>query len=52
MDTGRTGRAGATGTAISFACEDDAFLIPAIEAHLGQALSCTYPPDELLAEHS
>ena len=25
---GRTGRAGATGTSISFACEDDAFLIP------------------------
>jgi len=46
---GRTGRAGATGTAISFACEDDAFLIPAIESHLNESLSCTHPPDELLA---
>ena len=32
---GRTGRAGATGVSISFASEDDAFLLPDIEALLG-----------------
>nr|WP_285236399.1 ATP-dependent RNA helicase RhlB [Spongiibacter taiwanensis] len=45
---GRTGRAGATGTSISFACEDDAFLLPAIEAELGMKLNCEQPPEELL----
>ena len=33
---GRTGRAGKTGVSISFACEDDAFLLPYIEALLGK----------------
>jgi len=45
---GRTGRAGATGTSISFASEDDAFLLPDIEALLGSKLECTHPPTELL----
>lgn len=45
---GRTGRAGKTGTSISFACEDDAFLLPDIEKLLAMKLSCTQPPEELL----
>ena len=46
---GRTGRAGATGTSISFASEDDAFLLPDLETLLGNKLECTHPPKELLA---
>ncbi|QQD20203.1 ATP-dependent RNA helicase RhlB [Spongiibacter nanhainus] len=46
---GRTGRAGATGTSISFACEDDAFLLPAIETELGMKLPCEQPPADLLS---
>jgi len=46
---GRTGRAGATGISISFASEDDAFLLPDIEKLLGEPLECTHPPKELLA---
>jgi ATP-dependent RNA helicase RhlB len=46
---GRTGRAGATGTSISFASEDDAFLLPDIEALLGERLECEHPPESLLA---
>ena len=46
---GRTGRAGATGTSISFASEDDAFLLPDLEALLGEPLECTHPPAELLS---
>ena len=45
---GRTGRAGAKGTSISFACEDDAFLLPTIEELLGDKLACEQPPQELL----
>ncbi|MTI13559.1 ATP-dependent RNA helicase RhlB [Sansalvadorimonas verongulae] len=45
---GRTGRAGTTGTSISFACEDESFLIPTLEELLGGRLSCTQPPEELL----
>tara|TARA_R110001599_G_scaffold65838_2_gene185954 strand:- start:205773 stop:206954 length:1182 start_codon:yes stop_codon:yes gene_type:complete len=45
---GRTGRAGATGISISFASEDDAFLLPDLEALLGTRLECTHPPKELL----
>ncbi|UPQ81889.1 ATP-dependent RNA helicase RhlB [Pseudomonas knackmussii] len=45
---GRTGRAGATGTSISFAGEDDAFALPAIETLLGRKISCEMPPAELL----
>jgi ATP-dependent RNA helicase RhlB len=46
---GRTGRAGATGISISFASEDDAFLLPDIEQLLGHKLDCVHPPAELLA---
>ena len=44
---GRTGRAGTTGISISFASEDDAFLLPDIEALLGSPLKCTQVPVEL-----
>ena len=47
---GRTGRAGATGTSICFACEDDSFLIPDIESQTGVKLECLHPDPELLAE--
>ncbi len=46
---GRTGRAGAVGTSISFADEDDSFYIPAIEELLGNPLPCNYPDEEWLA---
>jgi ATP-dependent RNA helicase RhlB len=45
---GRTGRAGATGTSVSFACEDDAFQIPKIQEFLGQELHCIQPEEEWL----
>ncbi len=45
---GRTGRAGAVGTSISFACEDDSFLLPAIEEMLGNKLDCIHPKEHLL----
>ena len=45
---GRTGRAGATGISISFASEDDAFLLPDLEKLLGCKLECTHPPESLL----
>ncbi|KZX90028.1 ATP-dependent RNA helicase RhlB, partial [Alcanivorax sp. HI0013] len=47
---GRTGRAGASGMSISFACEDDAFLLPELENAIGMRLECEYPPSDLLAE--
>ncbi len=40
---GRTGRAGETGISISFACEDDAFLLPELEQYIGMKLNCEYP---------
>jgi ATP-dependent RNA helicase RhlB len=45
---GRTGRAGATGSSVGFATEEDSFQIPAIEEYLGQGLRCVYPDDRLL----
>ena len=42
---GRTGRAGAAGTSISFACEEDSFYLPAIEEFIGRSLHCI-PPEE------
>lgn len=45
---GRTGRAGAEGIAVSFACEKGSFYLPAIEDYIGFALSCITPGDELL----
>jgi ATP-dependent RNA helicase RhlB len=47
---GRTGRAGANGTSISFACQDDSFLLPDIEAKIGMKLNCEYPDASLLSE--
>ena len=38
---GRTGRAGASGTAISFADEDESFIIPEIEKYISEELKCT-----------
>ena len=38
---GRTGRAGQSGTAISFADEDESFTIPDIEKFIGEVLKCT-----------
>ncbi len=45
---GRTGRAGKDGVSISFACEDDAFRLPAIEELLGAPIHCEQPPEALL----
>jgi len=45
---GRTGRAGSTGTSISFATEDDAFLLPEIEEVAGVKMKCVYPDPNLL----
>ena len=47
---GRTGRAGATGKSVTFACEMESFELPAIEELLGMPLKCTMPPEELLEE--
>ena len=46
---GRTGRAGVSGTAVSFACDDDSFAIPGIEDYIGRNLPCTMPDESLLA---
>lgn len=46
---GRTGRVGTEGTAISFACEDESFIIPEIEAYIGQELPCSVPDKKLLS---
>jgi ATP-dependent RNA helicase RhlB len=45
---GRTGRAGATGTSVSFADEKDAFYIPAIEEFIDRKLNCTEPEEKWL----
>jgi ATP-dependent RNA helicase RhlB len=45
---GRTGRAGASGVAISFACEQGGFYMPAIEEFIGRSLECDVPDDSLL----
>jgi ATP-dependent RNA helicase RhlB len=45
---GRTGRAGHKGQAISFACEDESFIIPDIEKYMNCELKCSMPPEELL----
>jgi ATP-dependent RNA helicase RhlB len=48
---GRTGRAGATGHAISFACEDSVFNLPAIEDYIDHLLPVSkYDPDALLTD--
>jgi ATP-dependent RNA helicase RhlB len=40
---GRTGRAGASGVSISFACEDDSFLLADLEKAIGQKLPLERP---------
>ncbi len=47
---GRTGRAGESGIAISFACEEGAFQLPDIEEYIGRSLACTLPAEELLVK--
>jgi len=48
---GRTGRAGATGHAISFACEEYVFNLPAVETYIEHALPVTkYDHDSLLTD--
>jgi ATP-dependent RNA helicase RhlB len=46
---GRTGRAGSEGKAVSFACEDESFIIPDIEEYIGESLKCKLPEEEFLA---
>lgn len=43
---GRTGRAGNTGIAISFADEDESFAIPEIEEYIREPLKCTMIQDD------
>ncbi len=45
---GRTGRAGATGVAITFACEDESFNLPEIEKYIGRELAYVHPDAALL----
>ena len=45
---GRTGRAGAVGTSVSFACEEGSFYLPAIEEYIGRKLECVVPEEWLL----
>lgn len=47
---GRTGRAGASGTSVSFACEEDGTQIPVIEKFIGRSLESIYPPEDWLKE--
>jgi ATP-dependent RNA helicase RhlB len=47
---GRTARAGAEGDAISFAGEDNAFNLPAIEEYIGQTIPTAEVDPELLAD--
>lgn len=46
---GRTGRAGQHGISISFAGEDDAFALPAIESYISQKLTTAIPEESLMA---
>ncbi|MDG2961136.1 ATP-dependent RNA helicase RhlB [Bisgaard Taxon 10/6] len=48
---GRTGRAGESGVSISFACEQYAMNLPAIEEYIGHAIPVSqYDPDSLIDE--
>ena len=47
---GRTARAGKSGHAISFACEDTSFYLPEIEEYIGQKLPLGQVTDFLLSE--
>ncbi|MEP3351287.1 MAG: DEAD/DEAH box helicase [Marinomonas sp.] len=42
---GRTGRGGELGKSVSFASEDDAFMIPEIERVVGESIRCEYMVD-------
>jgi ATP-dependent RNA helicase RhlB len=44
---GRTGRAGALGTAVSFACDDYVFSLDAIEKRVGRKIPVEWPPETL-----
>ncbi|HLT14288.1 MAG TPA: DEAD/DEAH box helicase [Marinobacter sp.] len=45
---GRTGRAGKTGVSVSFAGEDDAYSLPAIETYISQKLKTAVPEEDLM----
>ena len=45
---GRTGRAGASGKAVSFACEEGSFYLPAIEEFIKRKFDCVLPDEYLL----
>jgi len=47
---GRTARAGASGDAISFACEDYSFSLPDIEEYIGHSISSSPVSADLLAQ--
>ena len=47
---GRTGRAGAEGTSISFADEEDGHLIPDLETYINRKLPSERPGDDLLGD--
>jgi len=47
---GRTARAGASGDAISFACEDYSFSLPDIETYIGHSIASTPITADLLAQ--
>ena len=44
---GRTGRAGVSGEAITFADEESGFMLPAIEEYIGRPLTYIHPDDAL-----
>jgi ATP-dependent RNA helicase RhlB len=46
---GRTARAGNTGHAISFACEEYVYSLPDIEAYIEHKISAQMPPDDYFA---
>jgi ATP-dependent RNA helicase RhlB len=45
---GRTGRAGALGTAVSFACDDYVFSLDAIEKRIGRKIPVEWPSEGLI----
>jgi ATP-dependent RNA helicase RhlB len=47
---GRTGRAGALGTAVSFACDDYVFSLDAIEERVGRKIPVEWPPETLFRQ--
>jgi ATP-dependent RNA helicase RhlB len=47
---GRTARAGASGKAVSLACEDFVFSLEEIEAYIGHKIPVEWPEEELLAD--